>query len=53
MQLLTLARDTDDSAVHDDLGVAYRPAAETITDALRSLYAAGHITAKQAGALAA
>jgi nucleoside-diphosphate-sugar epimerase len=49
MQLLTRAKDTDDSAVHDDLGVSYRPPIETLTDALRGLYTAGHLTARQAG----
>ncbi|HVU60029.1 MAG TPA: SDR family NAD(P)-dependent oxidoreductase [Mycobacteriales bacterium] len=52
MQLLTLAKDTDDSAVHDDLGISYRPATDTLTDALRGLYAAGRVTARQAGNLA-
>jgi nucleoside-diphosphate-sugar epimerase len=52
MQLLTRAKETDDSAVRDELGISYRPAMETITEALRSLYAAGHISARQAGVLA-
>jgi nucleoside-diphosphate-sugar epimerase len=52
MQLLTLAKDTDDSAVHDELGVTYRDAELTLEDTLRGLYAGGHLTPKQAGALA-
>jgi nucleoside-diphosphate-sugar epimerase len=52
MQLLTLAKDTDDAAVHEDLGIAYRDVEQTIEDALRGLYAAGHLSPKQAGALA-
>jgi hypothetical protein len=49
MQLLTRAKDTDDSAVHEDLGVSYRPPIETLTDALRGLYTAGRLTERQAG----
>ena len=49
MQLLTLAKDTDDSAVHTDLGITYRDPAQTLTDAVRGLYTAGHLTARQAG----
>jgi nucleoside-diphosphate-sugar epimerase len=52
MQLLTLAKDTDDSAVHDDLGIDYRDAAETLAASLRGLYATGRLTRRQAGALA-
>lgn len=52
MQLLTRAKDSDDSAVHADLGVTYRDAGQTIVDSLEGLYAAGHLTAKQAGTLA-
>jgi nucleoside-diphosphate-sugar epimerase len=52
MQLLTLAKDTDDSAVHDELRVTYRNPEQTLEDTLRGLYAAGHLTPKQAGALA-
>jgi nucleoside-diphosphate-sugar epimerase len=52
MQLLTLAKDTDDAAVHEDLGIAYRDVEQTVEDALRGLYAAGHLSPKQAGALA-
>jgi hypothetical protein len=52
MELLTLARDTDDSAVHDDLGVTYRDPMETLATSLRGLYTTGKLTARQAGALA-
>ncbi|MBV9484783.1 MAG: hypothetical protein JO246_01860, partial [Frankiaceae bacterium] len=49
MDLLTLARPTDDSAVHDELGVTYRPTAETIDEVIRGLVRNGHVTASQAG----
>lgn len=52
MQLLTKAKDTDDSLVHDDLGVSYRSPSETLADAVRGLYTAGHLTARQAGLVA-
>ncbi|HVS68683.1 MAG TPA: SDR family NAD(P)-dependent oxidoreductase [Mycobacteriales bacterium] len=52
MELLTRPKDSDDSAVHQELDVHYREVAGTIEDGLRGLYAAGHLTAKQAGALA-
>ncbi len=53
MDLLTLAHPTDDSAVHDQLGIAYRDPAESIADTVRSLYAAGRLSARQVGRLAA
>jgi dihydroflavonol-4-reductase len=52
MDLLTRARPTDDSAVHDVLGVTYRPPAETIEAMVRALYDAGRLTARQVGAVA-
>jgi dihydroflavonol-4-reductase len=52
MDLLTLARPTDDSAVHDQLGVSYRPPAETIEAMVRALYDAGRLSAKQVGKVA-
>lgn len=52
MDLLTLARPTDDSAVHDQLGIDYRPAVETVEAMVRSLYDAGKLTAKQVGTIA-
>jgi len=52
MQLLTLARPTDDSAVHEQLGVRYRDPAETIEASLRALYAGGVLRAKHVGRLA-
>jgi dihydroflavonol-4-reductase len=52
MDLLTLAIPTDDSAVHDDLGISYRPPVETVEIMVRGLYAAGLLTAKQVGRLA-
>jgi dihydroflavonol-4-reductase len=52
MDLLTLARPTDDSAVHDQLGVRYRDPAETIEASLRDLYAGGALTARHVGVLA-
>ncbi|MGN6472036.1 MAG: SDR family NAD(P)-dependent oxidoreductase [Mycobacteriales bacterium] len=52
MELLTLAKDTDDSAVHDDLGVIYRDPLETLAISLKGLYTTGMLTPRQAGALA-
>jgi nucleoside-diphosphate-sugar epimerase len=52
MGLLTHVRPTDDSAVHDDLGVDYRPPIETVEAMVRSLAEAGRISARQAGRLA-
>jgi nucleoside-diphosphate-sugar epimerase len=49
MQLLTRAKDTDDSAVHNEFGITYRLPADTLTEAVRGLYTSGHLTAKQAG----
>ena len=51
MEILTLARPTDDSAVHDILGVDYRPPIEAVEATLRGLYAMGRLSARQAGAL--
>lgn len=52
MGLLTQPRPTDDSAVHDELDVAYRDPAESIEASLRGMYAHGSLTAKQVGRLA-
>lgn len=52
MHVLTKPVPTDDSAVHDVLGVQYRPVIDTIEAALRGLHAAGRLTAPQVGALA-
>jgi nucleoside-diphosphate-sugar epimerase len=52
MDLLTLARPTDDSAVHEQLRVLFRDPVETIEASLRALYAGGLLSAKQVGALA-
>jgi dihydroflavonol-4-reductase len=52
MGLLTLARPTDDSAVHAQLGVAYRDPAETIEASLRALHAGGALEARHVGVLA-
>jgi dihydroflavonol-4-reductase len=51
MDLLTQARPTDDSAVHDTLGIIYRPPIETIEAMVRALYDADRLTAKQVGLL--
>ena len=53
MEILTLVRPTDDSAVHDVLGVHYRDQVETVEATLRGLYALGRLTDRQAGALRA
>lgn len=42
-EFMTTMIPTDDSALHDELGVAYRPTGETIADALRWLVDAGHL----------
>lgn len=52
MDLLTLARPTDDTAVHEQLGVDYRKPIESIEPMLRDLYAAGRLSPRQVGALA-
>ena len=52
MEILTLARPTDDSAVHEVLGVAYRPPIDAVEATLRGLYAMGRLSARQAGTLA-
>ena len=51
MDLLTQARPTDDSAVHDTLGITYRPPIETVEAMVRALYDADRLTAKQVGLL--
>jgi dihydroflavonol-4-reductase len=53
METLTLARPTDDSAVHDQLGVRYRAPAESIEASLRALHAGGALEARHVGVLAA
>jgi nucleoside-diphosphate-sugar epimerase len=40
---------TDDSATHDELGVAWRDPAVTVSDTLRWLLADGHLTRRQVG----
>jgi dihydroflavonol-4-reductase len=52
METLTLARPTDDSAVHEELGVDYRGPAETIEASLRALHAGGALGARHVGVLA-
>jgi nucleoside-diphosphate-sugar epimerase len=53
MDALTLVRPTDDRAVHDELGIAYRDPVDTIEAMVRSLYAAGRVSARQVGSVAA
>jgi nucleoside-diphosphate-sugar epimerase len=52
MEILTLVRPTDDSAVHDVLGITYRDQVETVEASLRGLFALGRLTDRQAGRLA-
>jgi dihydroflavonol-4-reductase len=52
MELLTRVQPTDDAAVHDELGVRYRPPIETVTAMVAALYEAGRPTAKQVGRVA-
>ena len=49
MDLLTRARPTDDAAVHDQLGIRYRPPVETVEAMIQALYDGGRLTAKQVG----
>lgn len=53
MDLLTLARPTDDSAVHRQLGITYREPIETVEAMVRALYDGGRVSAKQVGLLCA
>jgi nucleoside-diphosphate-sugar epimerase len=50
---VTLQVPCDSRAMQDELGVAFRPVAETLTDAIRWMHAAGHLDARYAGSLAA
>ena len=52
MQTLTLARPTDDSAVHEELGITYRAPAEVVEASLRALYEGGELAAKHVGRVA-
>jgi hypothetical protein len=49
MTTLTRGRPTDDSAVHDELGIAYRDPLDVTADTVKALYATGRVSAKQAG----
>jgi nucleoside-diphosphate-sugar epimerase len=53
MDLLTLARPTDDRLVQDVLQVHYRDPHETFDVAVRDLYRLGRVNARQAGPLVA
>ena len=44
---------SDDSAIHDDLGVKWRPTEESMRDMLVWMVAAGHIDPKKAGTIGA
>ena len=52
MVLATLWRGADDSATRAALGTRYRPIAETLSDALRWMWRAGHLEARHIGRLA-
>jgi nucleoside-diphosphate-sugar epimerase len=52
MDLLTLARPTDDTAVHEQLAISYRPTIDTVREMVRALYDSGRLTAKQVGRVA-
>lgn len=52
MTLLTLAQPTDDSLVHSELGVSYRPTVETVEAMVRGLYTVGRLSPRQVGRLA-
>jgi nucleoside-diphosphate-sugar epimerase len=49
---MTEAVPSDDSALHEDLGVRYRPVTETTADLVRWLVATGRVPADQVPALA-
>jgi dihydroflavonol-4-reductase len=51
MELLTLARPTDDNAVHEELRVRYRGPVEAVRATLLGLYAAGRLSDRHVGAL--
>jgi dihydroflavonol-4-reductase len=53
MAILTGWAPTDDRAVAKDLGIVWRDSRETFSDALRALYDAGRLSAKQVGLIAA
>jgi hypothetical protein len=52
--LLTIRQSTrcDDARTREALGIASRPWDTTMTDAVRWLHEAGHVTARQAGVAA-
>ena len=50
-EFMTTMRPTDDTALHDDLGLTPRPTEETLADAMRWLVAAGHLDPGLAPAL--
>ena len=52
MDLLTLVAPTDDSAVHEQLGIGYRSQRESIETSLRALHAAGRLSDRHVGKLA-
>ncbi len=45
-EFMTTMCATDDSVLHDELGITYRPVEETLADALRWLVAAEHLDAR-------
>lgn len=51
MKLLTLARPTNDAAVHTELGITYRDPAESLLASVKGLYDAGRLSARQVGRL--
>ena len=53
MDTLVRSVPTDDSATKQELGVAFRPASETVADTLRWLYAEGRLSARLVGRVAA
>lgn len=52
MDALTLVRPTDDTAVHERLGVTYRAPEESIEASLRALHAGGRLPDRAVGRLA-
>jgi len=50
--VLAHSNKADSTATIDELGIDFTPLDQTLTDTVRWLYEAGHITSRQAGALA-
>jgi hypothetical protein len=52
MEIFTRWPDVDDRATRADLGIDYRPLADTLRDTIRALHRADRVSARHAGRLA-